>query len=87
LYTAVLGGKINVPTFTGNVKVKVPKGSENGKVLRLKGKGMPNYKNPNKFGDLLVHLNYSIPKNLNEKEIKLFKELKAIRDLATVHQN
>lgn len=79
LYTALLGGKIDVPTLTNTLKVTVPKGSETGKTLRLKGKGMPNYRNPSTFGDLLVKLNVTLPKNLSKEEEDLFKKLQAIR--------
>ncbi len=76
LYTAVLGGKIQVETFTGRVNVPVPKGTQNGKLLRLKGKGMPVYGKKNEYGDLLVRLNVVIPENLTAEETELFKRLK-----------
>ncbi|MFT5762767.1 MAG: curved DNA-binding protein, partial [Saprospiraceae bacterium] len=79
LYTTLLGGKIEVPTMTGAALLTVPKESETGKTLRLKGKGMPNYKNPAKFGDLMIKLNVQLPKNLSEEEETLLKKLKAIR--------
>ena len=79
LYTAVLGGKIEVPTMDYPVKMTIPKGSESGKTLRLKGKGMPKYKNPTEHGNLLVKLNVSLPKNLTAEEEELFKKLRAIR--------
>jgi len=79
LYTAVLGGKIEVPTMDGSVKMPIPKGSETGKTLRLKGKGMPKYGKPNQFGHLLVKLNVSLPKNLSSEEEVLFKKLQTLR--------
>ena len=83
LYTAVLGGKIEVPTLTGSVKMSVPKGTEHGKTLRLKGKGMPIY-GTNSFGDLMVRIQVSLPKSLNTEEEQLFKKLKAIRTNKTL---
>ena len=80
LYTAILGGKIKVPTLDKSLQLSLPKGSQHGKTLRLKGKGMPHYKNPKQLGDLLVTINVEIPQNLNAEEIALFKKLKAIRD-------
>ena len=78
LYTAILGGKIEVPTLSGAVNMTVPKGTDNGKTLRLKGKGMPIY-NTKDFGDLLVRIAVELPKNLSKEEEELFVELKDIR--------
>jgi curved DNA-binding protein len=78
LYTAVLGGSIDVPTMTGLVKVKVPKGTSPGKVLRLKGKGMPVYGRPGSYGDLLVKIDVQIPQNLSEEQIKLFEKIREL---------
>ncbi|MFW6289652.1 MAG: DnaJ C-terminal domain-containing protein [Mariniphaga sp.] len=79
LYTAVLGGKKEINTLAGKLNVPVPKGSQNGSKLRLKGKGMPVYNSPGKFGDLYIELNVTIPKNLSAEEIQLFKKLKELR--------
>jgi curved DNA-binding protein len=79
LYTAVLGGKIEIPTMTGPVKMNMPKGTESGKTLRLKGKGMPKYKNPNVFGSLLVKLSVRLPKDLTTEEEVLFEKLRNLR--------
>ena len=78
LYTAILGGKIEVPTMSGIVKMTVPKGTDNGKTLRLKGKGMPIY-NTKSFGDLLVRIVVELPKNLTKEEEELFVKLRDIR--------
>ncbi|MFT4534513.1 MAG: curved DNA-binding protein [Saprospiraceae bacterium] len=79
LYTAILGGKIEVPTMTSTLKAPIAKGSETGKVLRLKGKGMPIYGKEKQFGNLLVKLNVIMPKNLSSEEEELFKQLDEIR--------
>lgn len=78
LYTAVLGGKIEVNTFSGGLNVPVPQGSQNGSKLRLRGKGMPIYGSQGN-GDLYVQLNVVIPRNLQQEEIKLFNQLKEYR--------
>mgnify|MGYP001813211898 CR=1 FL=1 len=75
LYTAILGGKIDIPTLTGTLKVTVPKGSETGKTLRIKGKGMPKYAKPTTHGDLLVRLKVKLPSYLTREEEELFKKL------------
>ena len=80
LYTAVLGGKTEINTLAGKLNVPVPAGSQSGRKLRLKGKGMPVYNKPGAHGDLFIQLNVIIPKNLNQEEIKLFKKLKELRN-------
>jgi len=87
MYTAILGGKIEVPTLTTSVKMNIPKGSDTGKILRLKGKGMPKYSNTSQYGDLLVKLNVTLPKNLTEEEEELFKKLQTFRTEKTAHSN
>ena len=82
LFIAVLGGKASLRTFKGTIKVNIPKESQNGKVLRLQELGMPKHGKANQFGDLYAKLSIEIPANLNEKEIKLFKELEEKRKLA-----
>jgi curved DNA-binding protein len=79
LFSAVLGGKASLRTFKGTINVNIPKESQNGKVLRLQGLGMPNYSKANIFGDFYVKLIIEIPTNLSEKEIELFKELSELR--------
>ncbi len=74
LYTAILGGSIQVNTPYGRISVKIPQGAQNGQKLRIKGKGMPVYKE-NRNGDLLVELSVKIPTKLSEKEKSLFREL------------
>jgi curved DNA-binding protein len=78
LYTALLGGKIEVPTMSGRVSVPVPAESESGKVLRLKGKGMPT-SGKDAFGDLLVTLSVKMPKQLSAREKELLQELQGMR--------
>ncbi len=87
LYTTILGGKIEVDTMTGKVKITIPKGSNSGKTLRLKGKGMPKHNKPNEQGDLLVKLNVNIPQHLTGEEEALFEKLRAIREQETVKSN
>jgi curved DNA-binding protein len=79
LYTALLGGKTDVKTVKGSVRIDITKETENGKVLRLKGLGMPLYDNPGKYGDLYAKILIQIPKNLSSKEIDLFSELRKLR--------
>ncbi len=66
--TAALGGSVEIPTVSGKARVKVDAGTQSGKVLRLKGKGLPSIEGYG-TGDLLVHLNVWTPKKLNNDEI------------------
>ncbi len=78
LYTAVLGGKTEVKTMTGPVKITVPKGTASGETLRLKGKGMPKYNAPSQHGDLLVKVHVAIPKKLSKEQEELFEKLRKL---------
>jgi curved DNA-binding protein len=75
LYTAVLGGKININTLSGRLNINIPKGIQNGTKLRVKGKGMPVYGKSGTYGDLFLQLNILIPTNLSKKEEELFRQL------------
>ena len=79
LYTAVLGGTVEVAAPDKTVKLTSPAGTENGKRIRLRGLGMPNLRDNKKRGDLFAKINVQIPTNLSEKEQQLFEELRALR--------
>ena len=76
LYTAVLGGSVNVRTIDGMVKLKVNPGTQNDTKVRLRGKGFPVYKKEGTFGDLIVTYHVNIPTSLSEKQKELFTQLK-----------
>ena len=76
LYTAVLGGTVNVRTINGMVKLKVNPGTQNDTKVRLRGKGFPVYKKEGTFGDLIVTYHVNIPTSLSEKQKELFTQLK-----------
>lgn len=65
--TAALGGSVEIPTITGKARVKIPAGTQPGKVLRLRGKGLPSSEGYG-TGDELVNIMVYIPENLNDKE-------------------
>jgi DnaJ-class molecular chaperone len=73
VYSLVLGGEVTVPTMTGRIDLKVPAASQNGRVLRVPGKGMP--KSAGSAGDLYVRLVAQVPTMLTDRERELFKEL------------
>ena len=70
---AALGTPVEVPTITGKVKVKIEAGIQPGKILRLRGKGLPDVNGYGR-GDLLVNINVWIPKNLSKEERKLMEK-------------
>ncbi len=76
LYTAVLGGDVQVQMLEGSVKLKVKPETQNGTTVRLKGKGFPVYRKDGQFGDLFVTYEVKIPTNLTEKQKELFEQLK-----------
>jgi curved DNA-binding protein len=78
LYTAVLGGEITVDTLDGKVKLKVKPETQNGTVMRLKGKGFPVYKKEDAAGDLYITFSIKIPTHLTEKQKELFRELQRL---------
>ena len=72
---AVLGKDLEVPTIDGKVKIKIPSGTQSGKILRLKNKGLPSVNGYGK-GDLLVHINVWTPQKLTKDEQKIFTSFK-----------
>ena len=74
---AALGAQIEVPTMAGKVGIKVPAGSQNGRLMRLKGKGMPKLKDKGQ-GDLFAKLQVLVPKKLSERAQELLKELASL---------
>jgi curved DNA-binding protein len=75
IYTAILGGKVEVLTLKGEMNIQIPMGIEYGKSLRLRGLGMPDYDHPEIFGDLYVNVKYVMPKTLSDEEVSLIKRL------------
>jgi molecular chaperone DnaJ len=78
LLTAVLGGEVAVPTLKGKVALKIPPETQNGKVFRLAGQGMPHLNDSSK-GDLFAKVRVILPTELSPQERKLFEQLKGYR--------
>jgi len=71
---AAVGATVQVPTVDGKVKIKIDPGTQPGKILRLRGKGLPEVNGYGK-GDLLVNINVWVPKKLSKEEQKLVEQL------------
>ena len=71
---AALGASVEVPTPEGAVSLKVPSGSQPGKLLKIKGRGAPNSKGGK--GDVLARLNVTVPEKLSKRERELLEELR-----------
>ncbi|MEX0986472.1 MAG: molecular chaperone DnaJ [Bacteroidales bacterium] len=71
---AILGETVEIPTIESRVKIKIDPGTQPGKILRLRGKGVPDVNGYGK-GDLLVNINVWIPKTLNADEKKVIDKL------------
>jgi molecular chaperone DnaJ len=79
LTVVVLGGEVEVPTLTGKVMLSVPPLTQNGKVFRLAGQGMPSLKGGQR-GALYARLRVKLPEKLDERERALFEELRALQE-------
>jgi len=76
---AALGAEIEVPTLSGRARIRVPAGSQTGRLMRLKGKGMPQLKGGETPGDLFAKLVVVVPKELQPRELEIVKELQTLR--------
>jgi molecular chaperone DnaJ len=72
---AILGAPVEIPTIEGKVKVKIEPGTQPGKILRLKGKGLPEV-NGYYRGDLMVRINVYIPAEVSKDEAKIVEKLR-----------
>ncbi|KAJ4476682.1 DnaJ protein [Lentinula aciculospora] len=73
LHTALLGGRVRVPTLDGDVDVRVPTGTQPGEEMKLRGRGVPRV-DRNDTGDLFVTFSVVLPRSLTDKQRKLLQE-------------
>lgn len=74
---AVLGGNIEAPTLTGTEKIKIPRGTPNGKVFRLKGKGVPHLRGYGR-GDQLIETIIAVPEKITKRQEELLLEFERL---------
>ncbi|MGK0407163.1 MAG: molecular chaperone DnaJ [Roseivirga sp.] len=72
---AVLGTKVDIPTVSGKARIKLDEGTQSGKILRLRNKGLPSIDSYGN-GDLMVHVNVWTPKDISAKYRNMFEEMK-----------
>ena len=82
MYTAILGGEVQVSTLSGKVKLKVKPETQPGTTVRLKGKGFPVYKGGT-FGDLFVTYIVELPKGLTDKQKELLEQMRKLQENGT----
>jgi len=83
--TAALGGQVEIPSLQGPVKINIPAGTQPGKVLRLRGKGLPQidgYGRQLSVGDLLVNIGVYIPEKLSKEEKKWMEDFQSSANAA-----
>ena len=73
ILVAALGGEIKMPTLNGSVSVKIPPGTQSGKIFRLKGKGVTTARD-NRVGDLYAAISVETPVNLSSKQKDILKD-------------
>jgi molecular chaperone DnaJ len=78
LATVMLGGEVRLPTLNGNISLKIPPETQNGKVFRLGGKGMPKLGNSD-YGNMFAKVKVVLPTHLTEEEKELFERLRSLR--------
>ena len=84
--TATLGGAVEVPTITGRARLNIPAGTQPGKVLRLRGKGLPSPDNRGAVGDELINIMVYIPEQLTDAERTAFENLRNMPNIKPTEQ-
>ncbi|MBR3979777.1 MAG: molecular chaperone DnaJ [Bacteroidales bacterium] len=83
---AVLGANVEIPTVEGNVKIHIDEGTQSGKILRLRGKGVPDVNGYGR-GDLLVNVQVYVPKSVTKDEKKILEKLQESESFKPKSQN
>jgi curved DNA-binding protein len=79
LFTALLGGEVQVSTLSAPVVLRIPAGTQSGRAFRLTGQGMPKLRATDTRGDLYVKVRVMLPEKLSDKERELVREWARLR--------
>ena len=79
VFTALLGGEVEVPTISGRVKLTIPAGTQPDQKIRLAGRGMPQLKKQEEKGDLFVQVKVRIPKNISPEQKTLLQKARDLK--------
>jgi curved DNA-binding protein len=80
LYDAILGSTKKIQVFDRTLNYKIPRGTQNGKTLRIRNKGYPIWKMDGYYTDLLISVIIDIPITLSQREYELFEKLKELKN-------
>jgi len=83
LFTALLGGTVKVSSLDKTVDLKIPPETQNGKIFRLRGLGMPDLRTPDRRGDLYATIDVRLPQNLTDEEKTLLRQLRDMQAIRT----
>lgn len=78
--TAILGGDARVETLKGAVKLKIAPGTQGGQKLKLRGRGMPDLRQNDRYGNLIADIQITIPTQLSDEEYLLYEQLQSLRN-------
>jgi curved DNA-binding protein len=78
VFTALLGGEVEVKTMTGKLKLTIPAGTQPEQVIRIAGRGMPQMRNPQTKGDLFVRVKVRLPRDLTAEQKKLLEQARGL---------
>jgi curved DNA-binding protein len=79
VYTALLGGEVEVQTMSGKLKLTIPSGTQPEQLIRIAGRGMPQLKNPQVNGDLFVRVKVQVPRKLTSEQKKLVEQARSLQ--------
>jgi DnaJ-class molecular chaperone len=82
VWTAALGGEVQAPTLGGPVTLKIPAGTRDGQIFRLRGRGMPHVRGGG-AGDELARVRLALPQPLTNRDRELFEEMRRLHEAAT----
>jgi curved DNA-binding protein len=80
VFTAILGGEVEVQTMSGRVKLTIPAGTQSDQKIRIAGRGMPQLKNPQEKGDLFVQVKVRVPKDLTAEQKSLLQKARELEN-------